>query len=144
VLVAAGLLSHGTGVAGDQTTTSDALGRIIRDRFSDVTAVYRTRSELVSHLAPHDLFGEAKDVRAAGLSLNLICQQYADDNLRDLIKAGATFKCLFVDPKGEAIKVHEAEEGYPPGHLPALTGLNIQTLQHRVRARLPAGARNVS
>jgi hypothetical protein len=141
VLVAAGLLSHWTGPAGDQTTTSDVLGRIIRDRFSDVSAVYRTRSEFVSHLPPHDLFDEATDVRAAGLSLNLICQQYADDNLRELIKAGATFKCLFMDPKGEAIKAREAEEGYPEGHLAALTGLNIQTLQERVKARLPAPAR---
>jgi hypothetical protein len=141
VLVAAGLLSHGSGPADDQTTTSDVLGRIIRDRFSDVTAVYRTRSEFLAHLPPHDLFDEAKDVRTAVLSLNLICQQYADDNLRARLKAGATFRCLFLDPKGEAIKAREVEEGYPGGHLAALTGLNIQTLQERVKTKLPAAAR---
>ena len=141
VLVAAGLLSHVSGTGADQTATSDVLGRIIRDRFSDVTAIYRTRSEFVSSLPPHALFDGARHVRAVGLSLNLICQQYADENLRHLIKSGTTFRCLFLDPNGDAMKARESEEGYPRGHLAALTGLNIQTLQEYVKGRLPAQAR---
>jgi hypothetical protein len=117
------------------------VGQIVGDRFSDVTAVFATRSEFASNMPSHELLDEAQSVRAVGLSLNLICQQYAEPKLRENIEAGATYRCLFLAPGGQAIKAREAEEGYPPGHLSALTELNIQTLVTRVRNRLSEEAR---
>jgi Domain of unknown function (DUF5919) len=90
---------------------------------------------------PHALFDGASDIRAAGLSLNVLCQQYADEQLRNLIENGATVRCLFLDPAGEAIKAREREEGYSAGYLSALNELNIQILLQRVRERLPSAVR---
>jgi hypothetical protein len=67
---------------------------------------------------------------------NLICQQHSDQRLRQLIADGLNLRCLFLDPAGAAIKAREHEEGYPPGQLSALTSLNIEILQQRVRDRL--------
>ena len=113
----------------------------VDERFADVTAIYPSRSEFTSKLPPHTLFDSAKDIRAAGLSLNLICQQYADNRLLKLLTDGARLRCLFLDPAGEAIKRQEREDDYPDGHLSALTELNIQNLLRRIRNRLPADAR---
>jgi transcriptional regulator with XRE-family HTH domain len=109
---------------------------------SDVIAVHTSRSEFASKMPPHTLFESATSVRAAGLSLNLICQHYSDSELAQVLTRGATFRCLFLDPQGEAIKSRETEEGYAPGYLSSLTELNIQNLIRRVRDRLPAERQN--
>jgi hypothetical protein len=70
----------------------------------------------------------------------MVCQQHSDQKLRQLITKGTSFQCLFLDPAGAAIKVREQEEGHPPGHLSALTELNIQVLRQRVQERLPGSA----
>jgi hypothetical protein len=44
--------------------------------------VFPTRGEFTYAMPPHTLFDEAKDIRAAGLSLNLVCQQYPDQRPR--------------------------------------------------------------
>jgi hypothetical protein len=109
--------------------------------FADVSAVFPTRGEFTYAMPPHTLFDEAKDIRAAGLSLNLVCQQYPDQRLHLLIDSGATLHCLFLDPDGEAIQAREREEGYTDRHLTTLTKLNIEVLT-RLRNRLSAEARD--
>lgn len=106
----------------------------------DASSAYATRSEFLSHYPPHSLFDQAHTVRAVGLSLNLVCQQYPEQCLRHLVETGSEVHCLFLDPAGEAIKRREEEEGYTPGHLSGLTDLNIQTLK-RARSRMSADAR---
>jgi hypothetical protein len=71
-----------------------------------------------------------------------LCQQYADQELRALIERGATARCLFQAPYGNAIAAREQEEGYPQGHLSALTEMNRQILLQRVRERLPESERD--
>src|SRR5262249_23461159 len=110
--------------------------RLLADRFSDVSAVYATRSEFISAMPPHTLFDSATKIRACGLSLILLCQQYAVQNLRQLAETGTEIQCLFLDPEGDAIRHREQEEGYPAGHLTDLTRINIVTLQERVRDKL--------
>src|SRR5262249_42972159 len=61
--------------------------QLLADRFSDVSAVYATRSEFISAMPPHTLFDSASKIRAPGLSLNLLCQQYAEQSLRRLAEA---------------------------------------------------------
>lgn len=116
-----------------QALTEDELA----ERFSDVDAIYPSRSEFTSKMPPHALFDCASDVRAVGLSLNLICQQYADSQLAQLVRDGARLRLLFLDPAGNAIRQREAEEDLTAGHLGALTALNLQGVL-RVRDRLPA------
>ncbi|MBE1486762.1 DUF5919 domain-containing protein [Plantactinospora soyae] len=113
-------------------------GSVPTEHLAGVTAVYRTRAELSTHLPCENLLSGAQQVRAVGLSLNLLCQHYADRRWRELIETGTHARCLFLDPDGSAVKVREAEEGFPEGHLAALTKLNIETLL-RVRDRLPDG-----
>jgi hypothetical protein len=112
-----------------------------RGEYGDVTAVYASRSEFMSKMPPHGLLEGAAQVRAAGLSLNMICQNYADNRLIDLIGRGTYMRLLFLDPDGEAIRTREREEGYPLGHLSVLTDLNIQNILRRVRDRLEPAAR---
>src|SRR5262249_4532152 len=47
-----------------------------------VEAVFATRSEFTATVQPAVLFGGARRIRAAGLSLNLICQQLAEQQLQ--------------------------------------------------------------
>lgn len=108
---------------------------------ADIVAVYPTRADFTCAMSPHSLFDDASDVRVAGLSLNLVCQQYPDQRLHALIEKGATLRCLFLDPHGEAILTREREEGYTDHHLVTLTKLNIEVLS-RLRDRLPAGAQD--
>ncbi len=117
------------------------IDRLLADRFSDVSAVYATRSELISAMPPHTLFDSASKIRACGLSLNLLCQQYADQRLRQLARTGTEIQCLFLDPDGQAVAQREQEEGFRPGQLADLTRINMSTLQERVRDKLPADAR---
>ncbi|MFI5924585.1 DUF5919 domain-containing protein [Micromonospora sp. NPDC051543] len=118
------------------------LGTAVRDQCADVSAIYSSRSDFMAELPPQALFDHAADIRAAGLSLNLICQQYGDNRLLRLLAAGTRLRCLFLDPAGEAIRRQEREDDYPDGHLSALTELNIQNLARRIRDRLPADARD--
>lgn len=111
------------------------------ESFADVFAVFPTRGEFTSAMPPHILFDGAKDIRTAGLSLNLVCQQYPDQRLHQLIQNGTRMRCLFLNPDGEAIKAREHEEGYADHHLTMLTKLNIEVLT-RLRKRLPPEARD--
>jgi len=110
--------------------------------YADVTAIYPTRSEFMAGLPPRSLLGGARSVDAVGLSLNLICQHYADNELVALINGGTRMRCLFLDPQGDMTKLREREEGYVPGHLATLTELNIANLIRRVRDRLEPEAAN--
>jgi Domain of unknown function (DUF5919) len=114
---------------------------ITADRLAGVDAVFASRSEFAACVQPQSLLDGAESVRAAGLSLNLICQQLPDQYLIRLITAGAELSCLFLDPGGEAITAREREEEYQPGFLSSLTRLNIDILS-RLRDRLPATARD--
>ncbi len=116
-------------------------GELTADQFQDVTAVYATRSELMSSFPPHALFDDVTSVRACGLSLNLICQQYGVHGLQRLIRRGGSLQCLFLDPDGSAIRVREQEENHAPGTLSELTRINIRSLHDRVRSQLPDDAR---
>jgi hypothetical protein len=116
--------------------------QLLADRFSDVSAVYATRSEFISAMPPHTLFDSASKIRAVGLSLNLLCQQYAEQSLRRLAEAGTEIQCLFLDPDGSAIRDREREEHYPARHLSNLTRINIMTLQERVRGHLTPDAQS--
>lgn len=106
-----------------------------------VAAVFTTRAEFTYAMPPQVMFDDAQDIRAAGLSLNLLCQQYPDQRLRHLVESGTRLECLFLDPDGDAIKARECEEGYTDHYLSTLTKLNIEVLA-RVRDRLPAEARD--
>jgi hypothetical protein len=107
---------------------------------ADVTGVFPTRAAFAGVMPPDRLFDDAHEVRAAGLSLNLICQQYPDQHLRRLIEGGAELRCLFLDPDGEAIRAREREEGYTDRQLVTLTRMNIAVLE-RLRDRLAPPAR---
>ena len=131
----------GTEAAETQAQNRETLAAADSE-YSDVIAVHTSRSEFASKMPPHTLFESASSVRAAGLSLNLICQHYSDTELAQLLGRGMTLRCLFLDPAGDAIKTREAEEGYAPGYLSSLTDLNIQNLIRRVRDRLPGERRD--
>ena len=106
-----------------------------------IEAVFASRSEFAARVQPQSLLDGAPVVRAAGLSLNMICQQLPDQYLTRLLAAGTEMTCLFLDPGGEAITAREREEEHQPGTLPALTRLNIDVLS-RLRDRLPGPARD--
>jgi hypothetical protein len=106
-----------------------------------IEAVFASRSEFAARVQPQSLLDGAPVVRAAGLSLNMICQQLPDQYLTDVITAGTQLTCLFLDPDGEAIASREREEEYEPGFLASLTKLNIGLLS-RLRERLPGSARD--
>src|SRR5712692_1084638 len=118
-------LAASTGVASDGT--------------AGVVAVFTTRTEFTAKMDPISLFDSAPRVRAAGLSLNLICQQVPDQYLRQWLTDGGQLSCLFLDPDGEAIRAREKEEDHLPGNLSVLTRLNMDILA-RFRDRLPDGA----
>jgi hypothetical protein len=102
-------------------------------------AVFASRTEFAANADPISLFDSARRVRAAGLSLNLICQQVPDQYLRQWLTEGGELSCLFLDPGGEAIGAREKEEDHLSGNLSALTRLNIDIMA-RLRDRLPDGA----
>ncbi|WP_206699738.1 DUF5919 domain-containing protein [Actinomadura sp. RB99] len=116
----------------DLEATADRIGP---GTYADVTAVYPTRAEFSFAHPPHELLDGATTIRAAGLSLNLLCQQYPDQRLARLIEDGTTLQALFLDPEGQAIRAREQEEGYTDNHLTTLTRLNIEVLT-RLRKRL--------
>jgi hypothetical protein len=108
---------------------------------ADVAAVFTSRSEFTAKVEPRALFGGATRIRAAGLSLNVICQQLRDQQLHRMMADGTRFSCLFLDPDGDAITAREREEELAPGHLATLTRLNIEVMT-RLRDRLPEPARD--
>lgn len=122
------------------TTPDEFAGHPGTQRFSDVTAVFPSRSAFASAMPVHTLFDHARSIRAAGLSLNLLCQQYSDTGLAQLASNGTRLQCVLLDPRGEAIKSREREEHYEPGFLSSLNDLNIGVLR-RVQDRLPDDAR---
>ncbi|MEV0136876.1 DUF5919 domain-containing protein [Dactylosporangium sp. NPDC050688] len=136
VLVAANLATYGTIGNAPGNHATDLIGGVIAENFADVTAVYASRTDFTAHVSLPKLFDGAREIRAMGLSLNMLCQQYSDQRLRDLVEQGVSLKCLFLDPAGHATRANETEEGYPPGHLASLTALNIQTMLNRVRKRV--------
>jgi Domain of unknown function (DUF5919) len=109
-------------------------------RDAEAATVFATRSEFASRLPPHILFDNATTIDLSGLSLNLLCQGYADERLRKTIEGGACVRALFLDPGGDAVRRREQEEGHRQGHLSALTEVNIDAL-NRVRNSLPAASR---
>ena len=111
----------------------------VQGQTADVAGVYASRSQFVDAADPLALIQGAHRIRAAGLSLNLICQQLPDQQLMRQLTEGAQLTCLFLDPDGEAVKAREQEEEYHPGFLADLTRLNIQ-LMTRLRDRLPEEA----
>lgn len=119
----------------ERTDLEGHADRISAEGYADVTAIFPTRAEFTFARPTHTLFDGAKSIRAAGLSLNLLCQQYPDQRLYQLIEGGTTLQCLFLDPDGQAIQAREQEEGYTDHHLVTLTRLNIEVLT-RLRKRL--------
>lgn len=107
---------------------------------ADIVAVFPTRSEFMHDMPPSQLFSDAKRLRLAGLSLNLLCQQYPDRNLLELLESGTIIECLFLDPAGESIRQREKEESHPDGLLSTLTTVNIEALR-RARSKLSPDAR---
>lgn len=118
-----------------ESSTGQTAGRL-----ADVTAVYASRADFSEALPTATLLNGAREVRAAGLSLNMF-GQHPDGSLRRMIEGGTTMRCLFLDPQGDAIRVREREEGHPPGALVGLTELNIGMLTERIGARLSSSAR---
>jgi hypothetical protein len=141
VLIATGVILESAPYESVDRDGPDLVTQLLGRRFADLDAVFATRSEFASELPPQAMFEGATEIHAAGLSLNLFCQQYPEDQLRRLIENGATVECLFLAPYGKAIAARELEEGYAPGHLSALTEMNIQILEQRVRRRLSDATR---
>jgi Domain of unknown function (DUF5919) len=104
-------------------------------RYLDLIAVYATRAEFTSKWPTSLIFQEARTIKAAGLSLNLICQQYPDQMLKRSLVRGCQVECFFLRPDGHGTASREVEENYEPGELAALTEMNIRTLL-RTRERL--------
>jgi hypothetical protein len=109
----------------------------LHDRHSDVTHVFATRGEFTSSIPPERLFAGARSIDAAGLSLNLLSQQFSTTSLRELVEQSCHIRCLFLAPHGTAIHAREEEEHYQSGDLSALTQLNIDILT-ALRRSLPA------
>jgi len=129
--------------APERTANDDAPAQAIApsQTMAGVEAIFASRSEFAAQVKPQSLIDGASSVRAAGLSLNLICQQLSDQYVTEVITAGTELTCLFLDPAGEAISAREREEEYQPGFLSSLTRLNIDLLA-RLRDRLPAPVRD--
>lgn len=122
------------------SATGAASGLSGSPTYADLTAAFASRAEFAEHMPPHTLFDDASTIQAAGLSLNLLCQQYSDRRLRTILGRGATVQALFLDPLGEATRSREIEEGHGLGDLASLTRLNMQMLR-RLRDELPAELR---
>lgn len=106
--------------------------QLAASRFSDVSAVYSTRSEFISDMPPHTLLDHATRIQASGISLDLLCLQYANHNLYRLAATGTTIQCLFLDPDGIAIQNREHEVDCQSGYLSNLIRLNILALKEQV------------
>ena len=107
----------------------------------DIVAAFTTRAEFAAAMPVHGLLDGARDIRALGLSLNVISQQVPDRRLTAMIGSGTQIRCAFLRPDGTAIAEREHEEGHPPGLLSGLTRTNITALA-RLRDRLAPSARH--
>ncbi|HEX4213541.1 MAG TPA: DUF5919 domain-containing protein [Candidatus Dormibacteraeota bacterium] len=136
------LLVRQPAMGGDQegSVLERLLEKPLADRFTDLVRVFGSRTDLVSQLPTRELLRGARRVRAAGLSLNILCQEYADVELGALLRRGCEMSCLFLAPDGRAMADREREEGFPPGKLASLTQLNIETML-MIRRRLPEDVR---
>ncbi|MFI6959661.1 DUF5919 domain-containing protein [Nocardia sp. NPDC050408] len=103
-----------------------------RGEMADVEAVFATRLDFMRAMPPQELFETAQQIDMAGLSLNMLCQQYSDSDIVRLLDTGTVIRCLFLNPDGTNIRDREIEEGHPAGLLTNLTDTNIRTLE-RVR-----------
>lgn len=103
-----------------------------------VTHVFQNRPAFIREFSTSRLFDAATEVDACGLSHNLLCQQYPDSDLADLL-GRARVRLLFLDPDGEAIQVRNAEEGHAEAHLSEWTRVNLQVIAKH-RASLPPEA----
>lgn len=133
-------LPRPTAVTAEASAVEARIEAATREKYADLAGVFVSRSELTHVLPPAELFRGATDIRAVGLSLNGLCQDFGDRRLRQLVEAGCTVRCLFLDPRGEAIARREQEENHAPGHLSALTAVNMQVMG-RLRAQLPEETR---
>lgn len=95
---------------------------------ADVEAIFASRTDFLQAMPPRKLFEGARRIDMAGLSLNLLCQQFSDTDLMKLLESGTTLRCLFLDPNGSHIRARESEEGHTPGVLSSLTELNMKCL----------------
>lgn len=108
---------------------------------ADVEAVYPTRLSFMRAMPPEQLLGEARSsIDMAGLSLNVLCQQYADSDIVALLERGVAIRALFLDPDGVGIVAREREEGHQAGLLVSLTEANIRTLSRIRDKAASAGA----
>lgn len=112
--------------------SASTLNKACTHEVADIESVFPTRIEFLKALPPQELFKDARQIDIAGLSLNILCQQYSDTDIVRLLDGGTRIRCLFLDPTGEHIRNREIEEGHPPGLLSSLTDLNIRTLD-RIR-----------
>ncbi|MEE1741191.1 DUF5919 domain-containing protein [Streptomyces sp. BE147] len=135
-LAAAELIVRQTPPTLTDVDPQDALTQIVGDQFADLSAVFASRSEFQAKFPTSELLDNAREIRACGLSLNMLCQTYSEARLREIIENGTTLRCLFLDPEGRFIAEREKEEGYPEGRLSALTAMNLTILQERVLQRL--------
>lgn len=109
-----------------------------------IEAAYVTRADFVAASALDQLFDDATEILAAGLSHNLICQQYPNDKLVAKLNDGGTAEVLFLRAGGEAIAQREEEEGYEIGGLSGLTTFNLSVLTTQIRPKLvPSAASNL-
>jgi hypothetical protein len=134
VVIAAGIAAQAAGGA-------DTLSRLQAARYAGITAAYASRSDFLADYPAADLLAGASLIRASGLALNMICQQYATSALRDSIEDGTEMRLLFLAPGSQAMLDREIEEDYPPGACDALTRLNMGILASQVRARLSPAAK---
>ncbi|MGL5826527.1 MAG: DUF5919 domain-containing protein [Nocardioides sp.] len=119
----------------DRPTRAEAVD--LRE-LAGVTRVFADRISFVEEYPPRRLFDQAQVLDIAGLSLNVLCQQYGDQALLDLLNR-ARVRLLFLDPDGEAIQTRNRDEGHEPEHLTHLTRTNLHVLT-AMRAELPESA----
>ncbi|MBW4720529.1 DUF5919 domain-containing protein [Saccharothrix obliqua] len=118
----------------------DVVVAVQAERYADVSEIYVTRPEFTHARPVESLFDGARDVRAAGLSLVLLCHWYGEDRIRALVERGARVQCLFLEPESRSIRIREREEGLTAGQLSAVNEANIAVVT-RVRDALSGGAR---
>lgn len=61
----------------------------------DLVAAFATRADFAAAMPVHGLLDGARDIRAVGLSLNLIAQQFPDTKLCEMIENGTSLRCAF-------------------------------------------------
>lgn len=109
-------------------------------RLADVTAVFASRSDFLHKMPPRTFFEGAQQIHMVGLSLNMLCQQYSDRHLLELLETGTEIQALFLDPDGHSITAREREESLPAADLSVLTRLNIGALR-RVGSKMSPTAK---